>query len=372
MARAGRRTAIGPRPRRRRSGRPTRCARQQRCGRRRRCARPPRRAPGDRSRNFPPPGRSEASRRLRRRPRRAGRSSRAPRSGPSPCVAGKYRAPYGEYASCPGRICADPPAGERPCHDWRHMTTPYTEPVLDWYGRHARDLPWRAPGATPWSVLVSEVMLQQTPVARVLPAHRDWLARWPTPPALAADPPGEAIRQWGRLGYPRRALRLHETAAILTSQHGGAVPADVDALLALPGIGSYTAAAVASFAFGQRHAVLDTNVRRVLARLVGGQPEPAAAPSVAERRLAESLLPAEPAVAARWSVAVMELGALVCTAASPRCGGCPVAGDCAWLAAGRPAPPAGAPQRRTQKYDGTDRQCRGRLLAVLRAASGPV
>jgi A/G-specific adenine glycosylase len=179
------------------------------------------------------------------------------------------------------------------------MTTPYAEPVLAWYARDARDLPWRAPGATPWSVLVSEIMLQQTPVARVLPEYLSWIARWPTPASLAAEPAGEAIMQWGRLGYPRRALRLHETATILTARHGGQVPADVDALQALPGIGSYTAAAVASFAFGQRHAVLDTNVRRVLARLVTGQPGPAAAPSVAERRLAESLLPAETSVAAR-------------------------------------------------------------------------
>src|SRR5690242_16546678 len=263
------------------------------------------------------------------------------------------------------------------------MPTTYAEPVLAWYAHHARDLPWRAAGATPWAVLVSEFMLQQTPVARVLPAYLKWVARWPTPAALAAEPAGEAIRQWGRLGYPRRALRLHETAVILTSRHGGAVPADLDALLALPGVGSYTAAAIASFAFGQRHAVLDTNVRRVLARLVSGQPAPALATSVAERRLAESLLPAEPAVAARWSVAVMELGALVCTAASPDCGGCPVAADCAWLAAGRPALPtgtgtagaaggAGAARRRTQKYEGTDRQCRGRVLAVLRAADDPV
>src|SRR6185312_12214720 len=209
---------------------------------------------------------------------------------------------------------------------------------------------------------------------------------------------------------------LHETATILVARYGGTVPADLDALRALPGIGSYTAAAVASFAFGQRHAVLDTNVRRVLARLAAGQPWAggSSSASVAERRLAESLLPAEPAVAARWSVAVMELGALVCTAASPRCGDCPVARECAWLAAGRPAPPAGsaglasatgaagaagtagaagsaglagavgaagasraagavgAGRRRTQKYDGTDRQCRGRLLAVLRGASDPV
>ena len=250
------------------------------------------------------------------------------------------------------------------------MATRYTEPVLDWYARNRRDLPWRSAAATPWSVLVSEIMLQQTPVSRVLPAYSAWLARWPTPAALAAEPAGEAIRQWGRLGYPRRALRLHETATVLTERHGGQVPADIDALLALPGIGSYTAAAVASFAFGQRHAVLDTNVRRVLARLVAGQPRPAIATSVAERRLAESLLPDEPAVAARWSVAVMELGALVCLAASPRCAGCPVARECAWLAAGRPLD--GAPRRRGQRYDGTDRQCRGRLLAVLRDSGSPV
>jgi A/G-specific adenine glycosylase len=273
------------------------------------------------------------------------------------------------------------------------MSTSFAEPVLAWYARNARDLPWRAPGVTPWAVLVSEIMLQQTPVARVLPEYLSWMTRWPTPAALAAEPAGEAIRQWGRLGYPRRALRLHETATILVARHGGSVPADLDALRALPGIGSYTAAAVASFAFGQRHAVLDTNVRRVLARLAAGQPwagGASSAASVAERRLAESLLPVEPAVAARWSVAVMELGALVCTAASPRCGDCPVARECAWLTAGRPAPAAGvtgatgaagvtgtagaagAGRRRTQKYDGTDRQCRGRLLAVLRAASDPV
>jgi A/G-specific adenine glycosylase len=247
-------------------------------------------------------------------------------------------------------------------------------------------------------VLVSEIMLQQTPVVRVLPEYLSWITRWPTPAALAAAPAGEAIRQWGRLGYPRRALRLHETATILVTRHGGTVPADLDALRALPGIGSYTAAAVASFAFGQRHAVLDTNVRRVLARLVAGQPwaGTASSVSVAERRLAESLLPAEPEVAARWSVAVMELGALVCTAAGPRCGDCPVARECAWLAAGRPgmggeaarvnrvaatigavgtsgaSGASGAARRRTQKYEGTDRQCRGRVLAVLRATDDPV
>jgi A/G-specific adenine glycosylase len=160
----------------------------------------------------------------------------------------------------------------------------------------------------------------------------------------------------------------------VTARPGGTGPDDIDALRALPGIGSYTAAAVASFAFGQRHAVLDTNVRRVLARLVAGQPRPGRAPSVAERRMAEALLPAQPAVAARWSVAVMELGALVCTAASPRCADCPVAQQCAWLAAGRPeaGDGTGGSRGRTQRYDGTDRQCRGRLLAVLRDGGGPV
>jgi len=249
------------------------------------------------------------------------------------------------------------------------MTTTYTAPVLDWYQASARDLPWRQPGTSPWAVLVSEIMLQQTPVARVLPAYAAWLARWPTPAALAADSPAEAVRQWDRLGYPRRAVRLHAIAQRLVSEHGGQVPVSAEVLATLPGIGPYTAAAVASFAFGQRHAVLDTNVRRVLGRLVSGVALPPAATSAAERRLAESLLPEQEAVAARWSVAVMELGALVCTAARPDCAACPVAGQCAWRQAGCPA----APARRTQPgYAGSDRECRGRLLAVLRAAPGPV
>jgi A/G-specific adenine glycosylase len=218
-------------------------------------------------------------------------------------------------------------------------------------------------------VLVSEIMLQQTPVSRVIPAHRAWLDRWPTPAALASDAPGEALRQWGRLGYPRRALRLHETARIVTERHGGIIPAARDELVALPGIGAYTAAAVAVFAFGGRHPVLDTNVRRVLARLACGRQFPGHQPSVAEYRLAEELLPTDVREAARWSVAVMELGALTCTAARPRCGDCPVAGQCTWLAAGRPL----ATERRPgQRYEGTDRQCRGRLLGLLRESPDPV
>src|SRR6202042_3062590 len=193
------------------------------------------------------------------------------------------------------------------------MSSPHADAVLGWYAAHARDLPWRAPGGSPWAVLVSEIMLQQTPVSRGLPAYQAGRARGPPPAAQAADPAGEAVRQWGRLGYPRRALRLHEAATIITRDHAGEVPSTHEALLALPGIGRYTAAAVAVFAFGDRHAVLDTNVRRVLARLASGEEFPGRQPSAAEYRLAESLLPEDPATAARWSVAVMELGALTCT-----------------------------------------------------------
>jgi A/G-specific adenine glycosylase len=249
------------------------------------------------------------------------------------------------------------------------LTTPLTSPVLRWYAQSARDLPWRQPSATPWSILVSEIMLQQTPVSRVLPAHGAWLRRWPEPAALAAATPADAVRQWDRLGYPRRAVRLHASAELITARHGGQVPTSMDELRCLPGVGSYTAAAVASFAFAQRQVVLDTNVRRVLARLVTGDFLPPPGQTVAEVRLAESLLPLDGKLAARWSVGVMELGALVCTAARPRCGDCPVRDQCAWLGLGRPP---GSPRRTAPRYEGSDRQSRGRVLAVLRSATGPV
>ncbi|WP_236539275.1 HhH-GPD family protein [Spiractinospora alimapuensis] len=219
-------------------------------------------------------------------------------------------------------------------------------------------------------MLVSEVMLQQTPVVRVLPAWRAWMDRWPEPSALAASPAGDAVRMWDRLGYPRRALNLHAAAVAIVERHSGEVPRDVTELRALPGVGQYTAAAVASFAYGQRHAILDTNVRRVLARLHSGVEYPPKTPKKEEYTLAERLLPEDPAVAARWGVAIMELGALVCTARAPRCADCPIARQCAWKSAGRPAHTG--PPRRGQTYAGTDRQVRGRLLAVLRAAEGPV
>lgn len=248
------------------------------------------------------------------------------------------------------------------------LVTQLHERLADWFAHAARDLPWRRDDATAWHVMISELMLQQTPVARVLPVYEQWVRRWPEPADLAAEPAGEAVRAWGRLGYPRRALRLHAAAQAIVEHHGGVVPRDLDALLALPGVGAYTAAAVASFAYGGRHAVLDTNVRRVLARVVGGEQYPPATVTAAERRRAEQLLPEDGAPV--WAASTMELGAIVCTAASPTCAGCPVADLCRWRALGYPE--HDGPARRTQAWEGTDRQCRGRLLAVLRDAPGPV
>lgn len=244
------------------------------------------------------------------------------------------------------------------------------EPLSGWYAASARELPWRRPDRTPWGVLVSEVMLQQTPVRRVEPVWRQWMLRWPTAGHLAADSPGEAVRGWGRLGYPRRALRLHAAARQIVERHGGAVPSSVADLHLLDGVGAYTAAAVATFAHGGRHAVVDTNVRRVLARAVEGRALPSPALTAAEQRLAEELVPTDDETAARWAIAVMELGALICTARSPRCNDCPISDRCAWRLAG--SPPYDGPARTGQAWRGTDRQLRGRLLAVLRASQEPV
>ncbi len=244
------------------------------------------------------------------------------------------------------------------------------ERVLRWYAGHARPLPWRDPSCSPWGVFVSEVMAQQTPVARIEAPWREWLARWPTATALAGATPGEVVRAWGRLGYPRRALRLHEAARVMVERHGGEVPSGEADLLALPGVGAYTAAAVGAFAFGARTCVVDTNVRRVLTRAVLGRAQAAPALTRAESDLAAALLPEPAGTAASWNVAVMELGALVCTARSPSCQSCPVAQRCAWLAAGRPA--YDGPARRGQAWEGTDRQVRGRILAVLRERTDSV
>jgi len=248
--------------------------------------------------------------------------------------------------------------------------TPLAGIVSGWFTESARNLPWRHPGTTAWSVLVSEVMLQQTPVSRVLPVYEQWLGRWPTPAALAADSAGEAVRLWGKLGYPRRALRLHACAVAITREHGGVVPDGLTELLSLPGVGEYTARAVQAFAYGRRAAVVDTNVRRVLARAVGGQAQ--AGPPSTTRDLAamEAVLPDADTAAALFCAAMMELGAVVCTSASPSCASCPVLGVCAWWLAGSPA--YHGPVARPQRFAGTDRQVRGLLMDVLRSAHHPV
>ncbi|MBA2472177.1 MAG: A/G-specific adenine glycosylase [Pseudonocardiales bacterium] len=240
--------------------------------------------------------------------------------------------------------------------------------LIAWFDAHARQLPWREPGTTPWGVLVSEVMLQQTPVHRVAGVWTAWLARWPAPSSLAAETPGTALRAWGKLGYPRRALRLHAAATLIATQHDDVVPADVEVLLAMPGIGAYTARAVAAFGYGRRVPVVDTNVRRVVARAMHGVAE--AGPPSTSRDLSDvdGVLPETGA--ARFCAALMELGAVVCTAGRPRCADCPVAGECAWVRAGQAA--ATAPRRPSQRFAGTDRQVRGLLLDVLRAAADPV
>lgn len=254
------------------------------------------------------------------------------------------------------------------CTPAPERTGPIIEAVVSWFDTNARDLPWREPTCSPWGVMVSEFMLQQTPVTRVLDPWRRWLNRWPTPEALALDPVGEAIREWGRLGYPRRALRLHAAATAIAEFHDGQVPTELEALRSLPGVGEYTAAAIASFAFGQAHPVLDTNIRRVLSRAFQGVEFPPRSVTSAERQLARRLLPTDGAD--RWAAASMELGALVCTATSPACQECPIAADCAWLLAEQPA--YAGPARKGQAYAGTDRYVRGLILQTLREADGPV
>ncbi|MGK2317345.1 A/G-specific adenine glycosylase [Gordonia rhizosphera] len=254
------------------------------------------------------------------------------------------------------------------------MTTSVPSGVLlGWFDRHERDLPWREPGLSGWQILISEIMLQQTPVSRVIGPWHEWVRRWPVPSAMAAASAGEVLRAWGKLGYPRRALRLHECAGVLAEQHGDRVPDEVATMLTLPGIGDYTARAVACFAYGQPVPVVDTNVRRVIARAVHGREQPGN-PSRTDLDDASALLPRDPddtfaTTAPRFSAALMELGALVCTARTPRCDDCPLT-DCTWVRLGRPAHTG--PPRKVQKFAGTDRQVRGLLLDVLRDTDHPV
>ncbi|MCI6573820.1 MAG: A/G-specific adenine glycosylase [Actinomycetaceae bacterium] len=237
--------------------------------------------------------------------------------------------------------------------------------LTQWYSHSARDLPWRDDSVSPWGILVCEVMSQQTPVARVVPTWLTWMHRWPTPPAMARASAAEVLIAWDRLGYPRRALRLLECARILTEHHSGKLPKDRNALLALPGIGEYTADALLAFAFHAYSVVLDTNIRRVLARW-HGDAFPTAHLTKAERERATIFVPKEGKDAARWNQAVMELGAIVCTATSPQCQNCPVAELCGWKLDGYPRPATTA-SAAPQKFAGTQREARGKIMAVLRA-----
>jgi A/G-specific adenine glycosylase len=233
------------------------------------------------------------------------------------------------------------------------------QPVLAWYKKNKRELPWRNTDA--WGVLVSEIMLQQTPVARVLPVYNEWMKRWPTPAALAAATPAQVITAWGRLGYPRRALRLHDCAKVISTQYKGKIPTTQSELRELPGVGDYTSAAIIAFAFEGRSLVLDINIRRVFARVIDGIEVPTAAPTKSERQEREKLIPTKnPHV---WAAATMELGALICTAKNPKCGQCPLADQCIWRSLDYPLSDQ---PKRTQSWHGTDRQCRGVIVQALR------
>lgn len=231
--------------------------------------------------------------------------------------------------------------------------------ITDWFAANKRDLPWR--NSTAWGVMVSEFMLQQTPVVRVLPKWNEWMQRWPTPQDLTTASTADVITAWGRLGYPRRALRLHECAKIISKEYAGTVPETEEVLRTLPGIGDYTAAAIAAFAYDARTLVLDINIRRLFCRVVDGIETPKPSLSNQERRARAELIPDSDAHL--WAAATMELGALVCTSRNPGCDQCPLASICKWKAAGFPRSDA---LRKTQAWHGTDRQCRGVIVQALR------
>lgn len=237
--------------------------------------------------------------------------------------------------------------------------------LLSWAAVEGRDLPWRRT-RDPWAVLVSELMLQQTQVPRVAARWGEFLERFPTPAACAASTAGDVVRAWAGLGYNRRALNLHRCAVAVVEHHGGSLPDELAALLALPGIGPYTARAVLVFAFERDMGLVDTNAGRFLARAGAGR----ALGSREAQALADSLVPSGRGWA--WGQAVFDLGALVCTKRSPACGRCPIVARCRWAVAGwpEPDPVAGsagisAPQ---STFAGSDRQGRGRLVDALRTA----
>jgi len=233
------------------------------------------------------------------------------------------------------------------------------KPITQWFAINKRELPWRA--TTPWGVMVSEFMLQQTPVARVLPKWIEWMERWPTPAELSKATPAQVITAWGRLGYPRRALRLHESAKIIARDFENEVPDSEEVLRSLPGIGDYTAAAISAFAFGANTLVMDVNIRRVLVRVLDGKEHPTSSPTVRERESRLAILPRRNAN--NWAAATMELGALICTSKNPSCNDCPIISQCKWRKNGYPQSEL---VRKSQDWHGTDRKCRGTIVQALR------
>jgi len=240
--------------------------------------------------------------------------------------------------------------------------------LLSWAEGARRDLPWRRT-RDPWAVLVSELMLQQTQVARVVPRYEAFLARFPTPAATAAAPVAEVVRAWAGLGYNRRAVNLHRAATEVVAGHGGDLPTTLAELVALPGVGPYTARALLAFAYELDVGVVEVNSARVLARAVAGRPLDAPA----AQALADALVPKGRGWA--WNQAMLDLGAIICTKAAPQCQACPLRRCCTWLTAGagRAADPAigsaGCGSRQST-FAGSDRQGRGRLVDALRR--GPV
>jgi len=235
----------------------------------------------------------------------------------------------------------------------------YEKEISAWFKKSKRDLPWRKTDT--WGILVSEFMLQQTPVNRVLPVYNEWMKRWPTAAHLAKATPAEVITAWGRLGYPRRALRLHECAKVITDRLKGEIPTTEVELRKLPGVGEYTAAAMVAFAFSGRSLVLDINIRRLFVRLFDGAESPTTSATKEEKVRYEELIPKkDPHI---WAAATMELGALVCTSQSPKCAICPVSDKCLWRSLDYPKSDV---VKRRQSWHGTDRQCRGAVVQALR------
>lgn len=228
--------------------------------------------------------------------------------------------------------------------------------VLGFAAQGLRDLPWRRT-RDPWSVMVAETMLQQTQVARVVDPWSRFVGRFPTPAACASAGTAPVVAAWSGLGYNRRAVNLRRAAAVIVDAHAGAVPGTVGELVALPGVGPYTARAILAFAFECDVAVVDTNVRRVLRRAFAAAADPAAL-----QALADDLVPRGRSW--RWNQALIDLGATVCTARRPRCEACPLERVCAWRRTGGTTPDPAAAGRQS-RFEGSNRQGRGRIVARL-------